>query len=94
MHEGVLRRMQECVLNDRLIIPSHAASAMDQDLLTREDIEHCILVGDIVERQWDKKYREYKYVIGGEAEDGSAMDVVAKLHKVGDTYVITVYRVY
>ena len=86
--------MRECVLKDRLIIPRHAATAMDQDLLTREDIEHCILVGEIVERQWDKKYREYKYVIGGEAEDGSAMDVVAKLHQVGDTYVTIVYRVY
>lgn len=94
MYEGILRQMRECVLNDRIVIPDHAAAAMDQDLLFREDIEHCILIGEIVERQWDKKHREYKYAIAGEAEDGSEIELIAKLHKLGETYIITIFRVY
>lgn len=78
-----------------MVIPTHAFVAMTQDLFTPEDIYHCILQGEIVERQWDRNYGEYKYVLDGEAEDRSGMQLIAKLHQIThDTYIITVYRVY
>ncbi len=86
--------MQDCVHTGRLIIPVHAAAEMKRDLLRRADIGHCILIGEIVERQWDKVYNEYKYVIAGEAENGDEIEVVAKLQQIGTTIVITVFRVY
>lgn len=94
MYEGILRQMRECVMNRRFIISIHAAVAMKQDLLFTEDVEHCVLMGEIVERQWDRVYNEYKYVIAGEAEDGDEIEVVAKLQQIGTTIVITVFRVY
>lgn len=94
MYEGVLRKMQECVQKGTLIIPVHAAAALKQDLLFREDVEHCIMIGEIVERQWDRVYNEHKYVIAGEAESGGEIAVVAKLQQINGTIVITVFRVY
>lgn len=95
MYRNILEQMQECVWQRRVVIPTHAFVAMTQDLFTPEDIYHCILQGEIVERQWDRKYGEYQYVLDGEAEDGSGMQLVAKLHRITrDTYIITVYRVY
>ena len=75
-------------------MPVHAAAEMKRDLLRRADIEHCILIGEIVERQWDRVYNEYKYVIAGEAENGNEIEVVAKLQQIGTTIIITVFRVY
>ena len=69
-------------------------AAIAQDRLTREDAEYCILNGEIVERQKDRVSGEFKYIIYGPSEDGSEIEVVAKITLVGDTYVITVYRVY
>ena len=94
MYEGILLRMRECVGADKFFITPHALVAIEQDLLTSADVISCLLAGEIVERQKDRKSGEYKYVIAGQAEDGSEIEVVAKLHKVGDVYVITVYRIY
>ena len=94
MYDGVLRKMQECVSDGRLRFPLHALVALEQDLLTRQDARHCILNGEIVARQWDRPYNEYKYVIAGEAEDEREIEVVAKLRQVGETVIITVYWVY
>ena len=95
MYRNILEQMQECVWQRRVVIPTHAFVAMTQDVFTPEDIYHCILQGEIVERQWNRNYSEYKYVLDGEAEDGSGMQLVAKLHQITrDTYIITVYRVY
>jgi hypothetical protein len=93
MYDHILEKMIECVWNGNFFIPIHALVAIEQDLLTTEDVVNCVLEGEIVERQKDRTSGEYKYVIAGEALDNSPIEVVAKLHLVGDTYVITVYRV-
>jgi hypothetical protein len=49
-----------------------------------------VLHGTITEGQWDEKWGEWKYVIEGEARDGRAIEIVAKLGP-NDTVVITVY---
>ncbi len=94
MFDGVLRLMRECVVDGKLIFPFYSLAALDQDLLNRDDVRHCILSGEIVERQWDRNYNEYKYVIAGSVEDGREIEVVAKLRQIGDTVIITVYCVY
>ncbi len=58
------------------------------------DLEHCILIGKIITRQWDEKWSEWKYVIAGESLDGRAIDVVAKLGRNDDTVIITVFVIY
>ena len=94
MHEKILERMRECIWSGNFIVPTHALVAIAHDRLTREDAEYCILNGKIIERQKDRVTGEFKYLISGLSEDGSDIEVVAKITLVGDTYVITVYRVY
>jgi Domain of unknown function (DUF4258) len=67
---------------------------MFDDGLLPSDLEHCILTGEITERQWDEAWQEWKYVIEGTGTDLGALEVVARLGKNADTVVITVYRVY
>jgi hypothetical protein len=50
----------------------------DLRILLQMDVD-CILTGEIVERQWDHSWCEWKYVIAGETLDGGAIEVVAKL---------------
>lgn len=94
MYDKILELMIECVWNDTFIFPSHALIEMEKDLLTTEDVINCVLGGEIIERQKDRLSGEYKYVITGFALDERPIDVVAKLNLIGETYVITVYRVY
>ena len=95
MYEKILARVRQCVESSQVVIPTHALVAMAQDLLTTEDVCHCLLIGEIVERQYDRRYREWKYVVDGESLKGDGLQVVLKLHQIaGGAYVITVYRVY
>ena len=94
MYNSILTQMQECIWSGNFIIPTHALVAIAQDLLTREDAEHCVLNGKVIERQKDRFSGEFKYIISGPSEDWREIQVVAKLTLVGDTYIITVYRVY
>ena len=94
MFDGVLGEMRKCVIEGKVIFPFYSLAALDQDLLNRDDVRHCILFGEIVERQWDRTYNEYKYIIAGSSEDGREIEVVAKLRQIGDTVIITVYCVY
>ncbi|MDX2040895.1 MAG: DUF4258 domain-containing protein [Acidobacteriota bacterium] len=93
MFKRVLVKMRERVREGKLTLPTHAFRAMLDDSLMPSDLTHCILFGEIAERQWDLKWGEWKYVIAGEAVDGRTIEVVAKLG-FDDTLVITVYRVY
>ena len=92
MFKRILVKMRERVRLGRLTIPDHAFQEMLDDDLMPSDLKHCILYGEIVERQWDEKWSEWKYVIEGDAVDGDSIEVVAKLGP-DDTVVVTVYRV-
>jgi hypothetical protein len=90
MYPRILARMRECVRQNRIITTIHALEEMDADDLLKEDLEHCILHGEIVARQWDDDFQEYKYLVGGTALDSEEIEVVAKVR--GDTaIVITAY---
>jgi hypothetical protein len=70
----------------------HAEEEMDDDGLSVFDVESVILTGQIIERQRDRKTREWKYVVSGEAIDGTRVGVVGKLSPCGSLVILTTYR--
>ena len=92
MYERILQRLRESIRSLDYVVPLHADEEMDDDGLTVFDLENAVLTGDIVERQRDGSTREWKYIISGEALDGSTVCVVGKLSFMGRLVIITVYR--
>ena len=70
MFDRVLRRIRELVRTSRYVMTVHGHEEMDADQLTVFDVEHCILTGEIVERQTDLRTGEWKYLIEGETLSG------------------------
>ena len=85
--------MRASVRAGQIVVPQHAFEEMNRDDLLQMDVEHCILMGEIVERQWDHYWQEWKYVIAGETRDGDAIEVVAKLGYQRTVVLITAYRI-
>jgi Domain of unknown function (DUF4258) len=92
MFPKILKRMRESVQAGTMVFTPHALDEMADDDLLRADIETCILCGDIVHRQWDEEYLEYKYLIDGATLWNDSIEVVAKLKYNKNTVVITAYR--
>lgn len=92
MFKKVLVEMRQRVRGGKMTLTLHAVDEMYDDELLPSDLEHCILFGEINERQWDEDWHEWKYVIEGPATDDSPIEAVAKLGRDDDTVVITVYR--
>lgn len=69
----------------------HAEEEMEDDGLTILDVETCILSGRIVERQRDRRTREWKYLVRGTGARGGSVSVVGKLSPTGRLVIITVY---
>lgn len=90
MYRRVLERMREGVRQNRIILSMHAIEEMDADDLLKEDLEHGILGGKIVTRQWDGDFQDYKYIIEGETLSGQEIEVVAKLRN-DKIIIITAY---
>ncbi len=65
----------------------------EDDELTILDVERCLLTGRIVERQRDRQRREWKYLVQGQAVDGTPMVVVAKIGRTRRLVILTVYLV-
>lgn len=55
MFDRTLRRMRELVRTSRYVMTVHGHEEMVADHLTVFDVEHCILTGEIVERQKDAR---------------------------------------
>jgi len=91
MHASILRKMRSAVRAGRIVITEHAFDEMAFDDLLQADLERCILIGEIVERQWDEDFQEWKYVIEGESTDGAYMAVAAKLAFKDNVVVITAF---
>jgi len=64
---------------------------MEADGLVLFDIERCILIGEVVERQRDPQTLERKYLIEGETLAGEKVVVVAKMGPTGKLVIITTY---
>lgn len=75
---------------NKVIFSIHAVDEMDADDLLKVDVVNCILQGEIVTRQWDHDFQEWKYLVDGKTLDGFDLEVVAKLKR-DNTVVITAY---
>ena len=92
MFPRILNRFRDKIRTRQYLVTLHAEQEMDGDDLTIHDLERGILMGEIVERQKDKKSGEWKYRIRGEGFDGEQVEVIAKLSPTGKAVIITVYR--
>ncbi len=92
MFERVLRQMREGIRTRQYAMTLHGEEEMDEDKLSIFDVESAILTGEIIERQKEQTSGEWKYVLHGEAVEGDALIVVAKLGPTRKLIIITVYR--
>jgi len=69
----------------------HGAEEMEADKLTIYDVEHCILTGEIIQRQRDRNTGESKYLVMGKTLADEGAVVVAKIGPTGKLVIITVY---
>jgi hypothetical protein len=83
--------MRELVRTSRYVMTVHGHEEMQADQLTVFDVEHCILTGEIVERQKDARTGEWKYLVQGETLGHERGVVVAKVGATGKLVIITVY---
>ena len=93
MFVRVLKKFRDCVRDGKLFVTQHAFDEMNDDDILQADIEHCILVGEIVERQWDKEWQEWKYIIAGKSIDKRAIEVVLKKGQSDNAVIITTYLI-
>lgn len=91
MYDAILRRMRELVRRSRYVMTAHGRQEMQADDLGLFDVEHCILTGHIIERQRDRRSREWKYLVQGETLAGSVAITVAKFGANDMLVIITVY---
>lgn len=91
MFADKLKKFRDCVRERKIVVTQHAFEEMNDDDLMQFDVEYCILNGEIVERQWDNEWDEWKYVISGESSNGELMDVVLKIGHQEKSVIITTY---
>ena len=91
MYSRILRKMREAVRLRQYIVTLHAVEEIDDDDFSIFDVEHCILHGEIVERQKEHKSAEWKYLIQGATFKGRGICVVTKISITGKLVIITVY---
>lgn len=83
MYEKILQLLRDAIELQSIILTPHAQEQMNEDDLLTFDLEHCVLAGTIVERQWDDSFKEWKYLIEGVKPDENKQIVF-----------ITTYRIY
>lgn len=91
MFDRVLRRIRELVRTSRYVVTIHAQEEMEADHPTAFDLEHCVLTGEIMERQKDRRTGEWKYLVEGETLSGQRVVIVSKVGPTRKLVFITVY---
>jgi len=91
VHERILERMRKRIRHAEYVVTVHARKEMNEDNLSVFDVEHCVLVGRIIERQRDQTTLEWKYRVRGFDAADTPIEVVAKLAPTGKLIVITAY---
>lgn len=92
MYTRILARMREKVRCRQYVMAIHAEEEMDDDNLSIFDVESGILTGNIRERQKEKDFAEWKYIIEGQTLAGDNIAIAAKLSITGKLVIITVWR--
>ena len=93
MHTRILKQFKDAVRLRKYVVTAHAVEEMDDDDFTIYDVEHCILHGEIIDRQKDEKSVEWKYLLCGMTFQERGIRVVAKMSITGKMVIITVYAV-
>ena len=93
MYSRIIKQMKEAVRLRKYIVTLHAVEEMDDDGFSIFDVEHCILHGEIVERQKEQKTAEWKYLLKGATFQERGIFVVTKMSCTGKLVIITVYAV-
>ena len=93
MFDHILQRMREKVCALDYVMTIHAEEEMEDDDLSILDVEHAILIGEIIERQQDQDTGEWKCLVAGTTLADEPTIVVAKLTFTGNLVIITVYCV-
>jgi hypothetical protein len=91
LFDRILQRIRRKIHARQYVMTLHAVEKMEDDGLTILDVEHCILTGEITERQKDKDSDEWKYLIRGQAIMGPEIIAVTKLSPTDKLVIITVY---
>lgn len=91
MFKRILHRIREKIHKREYVMTNHAKKEMNDDDISIYDIERCILIGEIIERQKDRVTAEWKYRITGKTIEGNKVEVIAKLGPTGKLIIITVY---
>lgn len=91
MFTRILIKMKESIRRRDYIITIHAAEEMDDDGFSIFDVEHCILHGEIAERQKEHTSAEWKYLVRGFTFHTKGINVVVKLSITGKLVIITVF---
>jgi len=83
--------MRNLVRTSRYVMTVHGHEEMEADQLTVFDVEHCILTGEIVEKQRDRRTGDWKYLVEGETLSGLRAVAVTRIGATGKLVIITVY---
>ena len=92
MYPRILKKLRDCIRENRYVISIHADEEMADDDLSIFDVERTLLAGEIVERQRDKETGEWKYIVKGSSIDNRKIVVVTKLGPTGKAIIITVFE--
>jgi hypothetical protein len=91
MYDRILKKLREKVRTLDYVMTLHAEEEKDADELSIMDVEHCVLGGDVTERQRDAHTAEVKYRIVGRSMNGRPMEVICKIGPTDKLVIITVY---
>ena len=91
MYNRILQRLREKVRYREYVMTTHAEEEMDADGLEIFDVEHCILTGEIVERQKDQDTGEWKYLVRGSTVGDETAIAVTKLGLAGKMVIVTIF---
>lgn len=92
MFQRILHKIREAVRRRFYVMTLHAEEEMSDDALSIFDVEHCVLTGEIIERQKDRMSGEWKYLVKGQTLTSQEMVAVVKISPTGKPVFITVYR--
>ncbi|MFN0243441.1 MAG: DUF4258 domain-containing protein [Planctomycetota bacterium] len=91
MFERAHWRMRNLIRRGRYVMTIHGFAEMVDDDLTLAEIEYCVLMGTIVERQRDRETREWKYLVRRRLAS-EAVVTVLKFGAPDMLVIITTYR--
>jgi hypothetical protein len=92
MFDEILEAIRAAVGQGKIILTKHGYSEMMDDDLFVTDLEQAILTGDIMTREWDEEFAEWKYTIHGDSQIEEEIAVVAKLDHEERVVIITTFR--